>query len=289
MKKGLYSVLAAGFVLAVWFLYRQVTEPVASDGYRAGLETWQENRIRSLKRDQGWLTLTDLIWLKEGSRPVAGFGTFSAEPGNVTFQADRDAGVTLNGIPFAGGVLKPDTVKGGPDRLVSGSRTLAVIIRGGKPGLRIWDTEAPARKTFTGIDRFPADESWVIEGRWQPYPKPQTVKIPTVIPGLTEEAKAFGQVVFTRDGTEFSLEPTSDDSLTYLSFVFADETTGKETYGGGRFLEADRPSNGKVLLDFNKAYNPPCAFTPFATCPVPLAKNRLPVAVTAGEKKAGHH
>lgn len=289
MKKGLYSVLIAGAILAAWFLYRQVTAPVASDGYRAGLETWQENRIRSLKRDQGWLTLTGLIWLKDGPQPVEGFGTFSPEPGKVTFLAGQDAGVTLNGQPFAGGVLKPDSAKGGPDRLVSGSRTLAVIIRGGKPGLRIWDTEAPARKDFAGIDRFPADESWVIEGRWEPYSKPQTVKIPTVIPGLTEEAKAFGQVVFTIGGTEFSLIPTSDDSLTYLSFVFADETTGKETYGGGRFLEADRPLNGKVLLDFNKAYNPPCAYTPFATCPVPLAKNRLAVAVTAGEKHAGHH
>ena len=143
---------------------------------------------------------------------------------------------------------------------------------------------------FKGIDYYPADPKWRVEGTFVPYDAPKKVEIPTVL-GTTDTMEAPGLVKLTIDGTEVSLEPVVEDpDKPSLWFIFKDQTSNKETYGGGRFLYSEMPKDGKVVVDFNQAYNPPCAFTPYATCPLPPKQNWLPVRVEAGEKVfAGGH
>jgi uncharacterized protein (DUF1684 family) len=148
--------------------------------------------------------------------------------------------------------------------------------------------ESEALATFKSIDRFPVSETWRFEGRFEAYDPPRKLLVPNVL-GYDFEQTCPGRVVFEVGGVECALEPTSA-SATSLFFVFGDETSAVETYGGGRFLVADAPSeDGKVIIDFNKAYNPPCAFTPFATCPLPHAANLLTVRIEAGELNFGNH
>ena len=164
-----------------------------------------------------------------------------------------------------------------------------LIERGGKFALRVWDAESPSRKHFTGIDRYPVSASWKIEARWEPYKIPKNVQVPTVISGLMQDGIVPGAAVFVLNGKEYRLEPTIEEGETEYFFVFGDKTNGKETYGAGRFLYAGPPVNGMITLDFNKAYNPPCAFSGFATCHVPFKQNRLPVRIEAGEKNYKGH
>ena len=173
-----------------------------------------------------------------------------------------------------------------PDRILNGSRAVMVISRSGKVALRVWDSESPVRKGFKGIDTFPPDPRWRITARWEAYPQPRPVEVPSAVGTSTHEI-APGRAWFKVDGKEVSLEPTLDGDS--LFFVFKDRTAPKETYGAGRFLDAPAPRNGTVVLDFNRAYNPPCAFTSFATCPLPLPENVLPVRIEAGEKAWGAH
>jgi len=169
-----------------------------------------------------------------------------------------------------------------------------VIDRDGRKALRVKDAAAPTRTHFLGIDAYPIDPSWRIEADWVPFDPPQKLQIGSVI-GTIEAVDVPGKAVFQRDGHRFELLPYQEEPGGELFFVIADRTSGKETYGAARFFYAALPTRGleqpgKVVLDFNKAYNPPCAFTAFATCPLAPAENRLDLAVTAGEKKyrGGH-
>jgi uncharacterized protein len=164
-----------------------------------------------------------------------------------------------------------------------------VIDRGGKKALRVKDSAADRRTHFLGLDYFPVDESWRIVARWVPFEKPRLLPITNLL-GQTAPEPVPGKAVFERDGKTYELLPIDEGPGEPLFFVIADATSGKETYGGGRFLYADEPKDGQIVLDFNRAQNPPCAFTPFATCPLPPKENRLPFAVTAGEKhyRGGH-
>jgi len=292
--KPIYLIIIAGLLILAGLLTGhfikskvEVTEPASP--YEKEILTWHETRIKSLLRDQGWLTLVALTWLKEGQNELESIGMITLRDTIPLFTALPTATATLKEKPVQSLILKTDADKGGPDKITSGTKTFAVIKRGGKFAIRMWDTESPVRKEFTGIDRFPIDEKWKIEARWEPYPEFKKVTIPTVVPGIFETGMAPGVAVFSLNGKEYRIEPVSDDSLKEFSFIFSDLTAGKETYGGGRFLDAKGPVNGKVILDFNKAYNPPCAFTSFATCPVPLQQNRLQVRIEAGEKNAGKH
>ncbi|MCX8009993.1 MAG: DUF1684 domain-containing protein, partial [Ignavibacteria bacterium] len=153
---------------------------------------------------------------------------------------------------------------------------------------RLRDLEAPLVKNFKGIETYPIDKNWKIESQFIPYTSPKPIQIPTVI-GTIEEDTARGYLAFQIDGEEFRLDPTSEGEKLFV--IFADETNGKETYGAGRFLYVDKPdSTGKTYIDFNKSYNPPCAFTKYATCPLPPKQNRLKIKITAGEKnfEGGH-
>jgi uncharacterized protein (DUF1684 family) len=175
------------------------------------------------------------------------------------------------------------------DKIEVGPRAFVVIRRGERFAVRMWDANAEALKGFTGIERFPLSKEWNIEARWEAYEKPKLIKIQSVIPDYMENYVVPGVAIFVVGGKEYRLEPVGEPGARQLFFIFADKTNGGDTYGAGRFLYTDPPRGGRVVLDFNKATNPPCAFSTFATCPLPPASNRLPVRIEAGEKRFGDH
>ncbi|MFA6468431.1 MAG: DUF1684 domain-containing protein [Bacteroidota bacterium] len=280
MKLALFICFTIGFLAA----QDHVAPSVEFKMYKQEIDRWHERRLKGLQRDHGWLSLIALDWLKEGENPINDIGSILVNKGSITVRLKNGVNGLLNGKPFVSGPVAAET-----DRVIIGTKAVAVIERGGKFAVRIWDAETPARKNFTGVDRFPVVMEWKIEARWTPYSVPKKVEIPTVIPGLTQEGIAPGVAHFMLNGKEYSLEPTVEDGETEYFFVFGDKTNGKETYGAGRFLYTLPPKEGKIVLDFNKSYNPPCVFTDYATCPVPTPENRLPVRIEAGEKKYKHH
>ncbi|WP_426755342.1 DUF1684 domain-containing protein [Myxococcus sp. Y35] len=262
---------------------------------------WHEERIERLQAEDGWLSLVGLYWLEEGEQSVgsapgndldfpegtpAKLGTFTRQGKTARFQPAPGVALTRNGQPFTGGVLQSDE-QGTPDVLKLGSLSFQLILRGDKLGVRVRDSSAPARKQFHGIPTYPASLKWRVEARFEPAQTPRTIQVPNVL-GTVEAMKAPGTLVFTVDGKEHQLTPVEDGSGK-LFIIFADETNRDATYGAGRFLSADMPQDGRVVLDFNRAYNPPCAFTRFATCPLPPKGNRLALRVEAGEKRHADH
>ena len=252
--------------------------------YQAQIAQWRQDREARLKADGGWLTVAGLFWLHEGRNSFGAdakndialpagpphAGVFELRGGRVTVKMD---GATRE--------LRPDT----EDSASAGRLSLFVIERDGRYGIRLKDPESSYRREFHGLDYFPARQQYRLTAQFVPDPK----KIPiTNILGQTEPEESPGYVVFTLQGRQLRLRPVYDDPPSKdLFFIFRDLTSGKETYGAGRFLDTPAPQGGKVVLDFNKAYNPPCAFTPYATCPLPPKENRLQVRIEAGEKKYG--
>ncbi len=268
------------------------------------IEEWRKSREGRLRSDNGWLTLVGLAWLQpgenrfgtgpqsilvlpEGTAP-AHAGSFVYNAGKVRLVAALDAGVTVGGKPATDQVVRGDADRE-PDDIRVGRLRLTVIQRGDRVGVRVRDPQSPVRTGFHGIESFPASLKWRIEGTFVPYDPPRDVEIATVM-GTVEKMKSPGLVRFTAGGRELSLEPLIESpGDKSLFFIFRDATSAEETYEAGRFLYTDLPKDGHVTLDFNRAYNPPCAFTPYATCPLPPRKNWLPVRVEAGEKKYGSH
>ncbi|QSQ22493.1 DUF1684 domain-containing protein [Pyxidicoccus parkwayensis] len=274
-------------------------KPAAED-ITASTRAWQEQRLKGLQSENGWLTLVGLFWLKEGEQTAgsapesdldfpegtpAKLGTFTRKGNTASFQPAPGVAMTLDGKPFTGGALKSDE-NGAPDVLKLGSLSLQVILRGDKLGVRVKDSESATRKQFHGIPTYPANAAWRVDARFEPAETPRTIQVPNVL-GTEEAMKVPGTLVFTVNGKEYKLTPVEEDDKLFI--IFADETNRDATYGAGRFLYADAPKDGHVVLDFNRAYNPPCAFTRFATCPLPPRGNRLAVRVEAGEKRYGDH
>jgi uncharacterized protein (DUF1684 family) len=268
----------------------------------AETRAWHQKRVESLTSDDGWLTLVGLHWLKEGNNRFgssadnefvfpagtpARIGTFTLKGGKVTLAAEPGVSLTRAGQPFTGGELRDDA-SGTPDVLSVGTLRFFVIRRGERIGLRVKDSKAEARKNFHGIPTWPVSAAWRIEGRFEPTTTPRKLSVPTVL-GTVEEMDSPGTAVFTVNGQEYRLDVSQEPGDSQLFIVFADLTNRTETYGAGRFLYADPPKDGKVVLDFNRAYNPPCAFSPYATCPLPPPQNRLKLRVEAGEKRYGDH
>ena len=277
------------------------------NSYQANVEQWRSGRVGRLTAPAGWLSLIGLEWLQPGANRI-GSGAdndlvLKAGPqhlGVVTLAADgsmrlalaADSAALIDGKPLREATLVDDVSAGSgtPTTVTFGSASFYAIDREGRKGLRIKDTEAATRKHFLGIDYFPIDPSWRIQAKWVPAAAGKTLEMGTVI-GTVEKYPVPGTVEFARDGKTFEILPVIEvpgDAQYFV--VFADRTSGKETYGAARFLYIDPPKDGKVELDFNKAYNPPCAFTSFATCPLAPPENRLDVRVTAGEKnyRGGH-
>jgi hypothetical protein len=264
------------------------------DAFKAEHEAWAAKRLAALTKEDGWLSVAGLEWLQPGANTLGSAegsslrlpdkapgraGTFQWAEGRVTFRAEAGVAVTLNGHPFSEGVLAPDSAGA---VLHLGDLRLSLIRRGDRVGLRVKDTRSEALRDFKGIPAFPPDPAWRVVGRLEAYPAPRTVSVPTVI-GTPMEAKAPGRVHFRLKGRALSLEPVLEEDGT-LFFIFKDASSGKQTYPAGRFLYAQPAKDGKVVLDFNRAQNPPCAFTAYATCPLPPKGNALRVAVRAGEK-----
>ncbi|MGC4001162.1 MAG: DUF1684 domain-containing protein [Anaeromyxobacter sp.] len=276
--------LAAALALATMTTACKKDPP--DPAFAAEWKTWHDAREQRLRRPQGWLALVGLHWLKDGENRVEGLpGTFVLKDGQVTLRAAAADGYTLEGAQVTERQLAPDAADK-PDRLTVGSKAVEALVRGDQYALRVWDAQSPILAAFHGIEAYPADPRWRLEARWEAYATPREVEVPSAA-GPASRAFAPGRAHFTVDGQEVTLEPTQDGDE--LWFVFKDATAPAETYGAGRFLYAGAPKDGKVVLDFNRAYNPPCAFTPYATCPLPLPQNVLKVRIEAGEKKYGEH
>ena len=260
----------------------QETNPAA---YEKEIQRWHEQRINSLQREHGWLSLIALDWLNEGENTLEGICTIALQNGKVTASINNNIVATVNEKEFFSGELKTDNDSSGSDKVITGTKAFVIIKRGEQLAVRMWDAEAETRKNFSVIEMFSISPQWKIEARWEEYSPKKKVRIPTIVSGYEDEAEVPGVAVFAIAGKEYRLEPTQDGEEYF--FVFADKTNGKETYGAGRFLYTEQAKDGKVILDFNKCYNPPCAFTPFATCPLPTKENRLPVRIEAGEKSYG--
>jgi uncharacterized protein (DUF1684 family) len=267
-------------------------QPTSKDtvklSYEDEIEAWHNRRLTSLRRPQGWLALVALDWLKEGQNKIESVGTITLAGGVVTFQSLPGVQAKIGDVAFTSRILRIEGGKEKPDRVEIGSRVFTIIKRGERFAVRMWDSDAETLKHFSDIERFPVSKQWRVEARWEAYATPKAVKIASVIPGYLEDYKVPGAAIFSINGQEYRLEPVAEGGES-LFFIFADKTNGKESYGAGRFLYTDPPRDGKVMLDFNRAQNPPCVFTPYATCPLPPASNRLPVRIEAGEKNFGDH
>ncbi len=272
--------------------------PAASPAWRQEVETFRKERVDNLKKEDGWFTLVGLAWLDEGEN------TFGSDPGakvilpegkapkaagvlvrkgeSVELRAAPGTVITSEGKPVTSQVLASDA-SGKPTVLEMGSVTFFVIQRGDRVGVRVRDRKSAALAAFHGLDTYPIQESWRTEARFEPYDPPKPVQIPNILGQIIDDSSP-GAVVFERDGKTYRLD-TLGSPEEGLSLIFGDQTNGKETYGAGRFLETGPVKDGKVVVDFNVAYNPPCAFTAFATCPLPPAQNKLALRVEAGEKK----
>jgi uncharacterized protein (DUF1684 family) len=283
-------------ILPVFLLLFQATQP----SYEQEIEQWRRSREAALRAEGGWLDVAGLFWLKPGANsvgtdPASDFvlpqgsappavGRFNLENGEVIFEPQRGVPATVNGKPAARQVMKPDT-SGAPDTLRLGSLTMFVIRRGNRTGVRLKDSNNPARKNFGGLHYFSLRPSFRVKAKYALYDPPKKIKITNVL-GQTSEDVSSGYVEFDLAGKHFRMEPLLEGDELFI--IFKDKTAGRETYPAGRFLYADLPKSGEVILDFNKAINPPCAFTPFATCPLPPPQNRLGVRIEAGELRYGH-
>jgi len=273
--------------------------PAAIEAERARIRDWRSQRVESLTSDSGWLTLVGLFWLKEGDNSfgraadnalaldhagLAGHaGTFVVSNHRVRFLAAPGSGVSHDGQPVTSLQLAAD-VSGQPTVLASGTLRFFLIERAGNLGVRVRDLANPHRLQFRGLSYFPVSTEWVFEARFEPYQPVRHIPIVNIL-GMEQDMLSPGAVVFSRDGREWRLDAVLEDPAdTQLFIMFADGTSGHETYGGGRFIGAPLPQAGHVRLDFNKAYNPPCALNDFATCPLPPPQNRLKLRIEAGEK-----
>ena len=265
--------------------------------HRAAVEAWRTERYDRLRAETSWLTLAGLGWLKVGVNTVGSSQNADVilpggppVAGTVTVDGSRataDGAFVNRGREVRGLELTSDR-DGEPTMLELGRYRLCVIDRGGRLGIRTWDVEAPARAAFAGIDHWPVDPAWRLTARIEPTPG-RTIDVPDVL-GTTESIPSPGDVVFEVDGVTYRLQalPGGEDGRLWL--IFGDATNGRETYGGGRYLYTDPPdAAGRVTGDFNRAYNPPCVFTPYATCSLPWPANRLPIRVEAGERRFGDH
>lgn len=277
-----------------------------NDSYRETIEKWRIESERKLIGENGWLAVAGLYWLAEGvnragsgssnaivlPEPAPDFaGTFCLADGRVTFEPADGVRITLNGEPVtAQAIPMRSDVEGKPDKIGLGSLTMTVIQRGARIGVRLYDQESARRKEFQGRAWFPVDPAYRVTARFVSYDPPKQVEILNIL-GDTEPAQIPGYALFMLFGNEYRLDAESSQPERSLFFNFRDATSGKSTYPAGRFLYTGGVKNGQVVLDFNKAVSPPCAFTDYATCPLPPPGNSIQLPVEAGEKYTGaeHH
>ena len=274
----------------------------ADETYLNLISEWDNNRVENLKDKKGWLNLAGLFWLKNGENKFGSnknndivfpsgkaddfIGSFFLDNGNVTLKILEGVEVFSDDTLVTEIIVTPDTAQ---VTTIMNHKSLSwhVIIRDDKIGIRLRDFESELVKTFEGVERFPVDTLWRITAKYVAFETPQKIVVPNILGSFTED-ESPGKIVFTKGGKNFTLLPILAGENYFI--IFADETSGIESYGAGRFLYAGvQNENNNVILDFNKAYNPPCAFTKYATCPLPPKENYISLAVTAGEKNWGNH
>ncbi len=265
--------------------------------YVAEIEDWRQKRVDNLKAENGWLNLAGLFWLQEGLNTFGThssndivfpegkapdfMGSFGLNEKTVTIQITDGVDVFHSDKPVKS--LQLNNV--GDDRIILsyGSLRWFIIQRGDRFGVRLRDLESPILTEFHGIESYPIDSNWHVEAKFELYETPKLIPIPNILGTVNQEASP-GELVIQIDGKELRLNPLGEMTDDELWIIFSDATTGKSTYGGGRYLWMNTPKEGKGIIDFNKAYNPPCVFTNYATCPLPPEPNKLTVEVLAGEK-----
>lgn len=276
-------------------------EQMPSDPYHAEVTQFRQDREATLKGDAGWLTIAGLWFLTQpqttfGSDPLNDIvfpasappraGVFEMRNGTVSVTAAEGVTFELDGKPVTKMALKSD-VPGPADRLMLGKDLQFWVHNSGQRlSIRLRDQNSSLRKEFTGLTWFPIDPAYRVEATYTPFDKPKIVDVASLV-GDSDKTPIPGLVTFTLKGQEYALEPFAEPDDPQFWFVFRDLTSQNETYPAARFLYAPAPVNGKMILDFNKAVNPPCAYNPYTTCPLPTEQNRLRTRVEAGEKYAG--
>jgi hypothetical protein len=298
--------LAGGGLLAARPAEAQIAVTSAESEWRADLDAWRARREKEIDAPDGWLTLVGLEWLKSGANSVGAaadnqiqlhahapqhMGMITVSGKTVQLLATMDGyppDLMIDGKPAQDGPLVVEGAK--PSIITWRGLTLVVLERGGRYVLRIKDADSDTRKGFHGLNWFAPDPNLSVEASWTPFTPPHVEAIPTVL-GTTLNLPAPGVATFTINGQKFTLEPVIESpGDKTLFFILSDQTLKSSTYQGGRFLHVPFPDHGldqpgKVILDFNRLENPPCAYTSYATCPLPPEGNRLPVAIEAGEKR----
>ena len=275
----------------------------AQTDYAKGIEKWRSEREANLKKETGWLTVAGLFWLKEGINTVGAgekfdvrltdnfkqgkFGEIEFKEGKAVLKVVKGIDAQIDGKSVSAPVDLVSDEKGKPTEIRTGTQTFFLIKREERFGIRLKDSNSEARRNFKGLHWFPVDESYKVTARLEAWPEPKEVQVPNVLGG-NFKMKSPGMLKFSLKGKEYSLQPVVEDDDGTLFIIFGDGSNRSETYKSGRFLYAEKPVNGEVILDFNKAENPPCAFTPYATCPLPPAGNKLEVEIKAGEKRYDH-
>ena len=264
--------------------------------YRDEIDKYRRDRVAELTAEDGWLAVRGLFWLHEGAntagsdpsseirlpaRAAKRVGVFTLANGQIAFAADPASAVTSGGKPVSSIALG----RGEDASIATSGVTLTAIRRGDKIGLRLRDPQHANRTTFKGLTYFPLSSAYRFRAKFTAYDTLKPVPVPNVL-GQLVTMESPGYVEFTIKGTAYRLEPVYETSKHEdLFFIFKDLTSRRETYEAGRFLHTSLPKDGFVDLDFNRAYNPPCAFTEFATCPLPIKDNQLNARIPAGERR----
>ena len=273
------------------------SDAAANAAFQQVQQAWRAERLAQLTKPDGWASLVGMHWLDPGSHRVgsdtdngirlemgpAHLGVFTVRNGATRFVADT--AVTIDGTAARSSTLRSDADAQGPSVIAfdEGKGLATVIARGGRLALRVKHADADSRLRFTGLQYWDGGRDWQLPARFIAHPAGKTLPIANII-GTTDEIPNPGAVEFERGDTTYRLEALDEGGDT-LFLVFADRTSGHGSYGAGRFLDAPKPDpQGRLVIDFNQAYNPPCAFTPFATCPLPPPENRLDLAIEAGER-----
>jgi uncharacterized protein (DUF1684 family) len=283
---------------AVMHLHMAAADNLQDENAR--IADWRAKRLASLTSETGWLTPIALYWLKDGENgfgraPTQAFslddaalaadtGAFVLSGAQVRYVAHAPQVMTYLGKPVTSLDLVSDAHEK-PTELVAGSLHFILIERAGHLGIRVRDSVSPNRLQFKGLQYFPFRADWHIQAHFEPYVPGRIIPITNIL-GMTEDMTSPGAIVFERDGRTWRLDTILEapgDSELFV--MFSDATSGKETYGAGRFLYVGLPNADRIDVDFNEAFNPPCAFTNFATCPLPPPQNQLALSIDAGELK----
>ncbi len=284
------------------FLFAGLASVAAQTDYVKEIEKWRADRETNLKKESGWLSVAGLFWLKQGTNTVGAgekfdvrltdnfkqgrFGQIDFDGRKAVLKVDSGVDAQIDGKSVTGPVELVSDEKGKPTEIRAGTQTFFLIEREERYGIRLKDSNSEARRNFAGLHWFPVNETYKVTARLEPGTEAKELRVPNVLGGFFK-MKSPGRLKFTFEGKEQSLQAVEEDDGS-LFLIFGDQSNEKETYKSGRFLYADKPANGETVLDFNKSENPPCAFTPYATCPLPPEGNKLAAEINAGEKRYDH-